>query len=114
MTQAPVVAVATDPFGKFVYTLGIDGTVTGFSVDTIYQDANEGALTQLGLATPIPGAMAPAGLAIDPSGNFLYETDVVTGKVTLLTINRATGAVTVGAGTAAGNALSVTVVGGAE
>jgi 6-phosphogluconolactonase (cycloisomerase 2 family) len=114
-TQAPVVGLAADPFGAYVFALNQDGSVTGYSVNRVYQGANEGELTQLAPVTVIPGTVTPAGIAIEPTGSFLYVVDAGKNSVTLLTINRATGALTVGASTTAGvGPTAVTVVGGPE
>jgi 6-phosphogluconolactonase (cycloisomerase 2 family) len=76
-----------DPTGRYLYVANSGGnTVSGFAM-------------QNGIATPVSGSPfavgnQPVALQTDPSGKFLYVTDFADGTVTVLAINRTTGALT--------------------
>jgi Lactonase, 7-bladed beta-propeller len=76
-------AVTTTPNGKFLYVLGLSGTISAFSI------ANNGALTAIS-GSPISVPPNSVEAAIDASSKFLF---VVTGSsVSAFTINSTSGA----------------------
>jgi 6-phosphogluconolactonase len=101
------VAVAVHPTGKFVYVPNSSqcpscppGSISAYSVD-----ATSGPLTPIP-GSPFPDAgLGPSGAAVDPTGKFLYVSNVSGGSVSAYTINAASGALTVVPGSpfAAGN-----------
>jgi 6-phosphogluconolactonase len=88
--------VAMDPTGKFVYVpnlfqcIGCDaGSVSAFSVN-----ASSGALIPIP-GSPFPDAgLGPFGAAADPTGKFLYVSNVSSGCVSAYTITASSGALT--------------------
>jgi 6-phosphogluconolactonase len=72
------------PSGNFLYLttsggqVGNDGSIVGYSV-------NAGVLTSLGAAFPSDG-INPNGLAIDPSGTYLYAANTSSASISIFTI----------------------------
>jgi len=72
------------PSGKFLYVttsggqVGNEGSILGFSVDA-------GVLTSLGAPFPSDG-INPNGLAIDPSGTYLYAANTSSASISIFTI----------------------------
>ena len=65
-------------------------------------DPGTGALVEIG--AEVPAGDAPSSIAVDPSGRFVYVTNLASDDVTTYGIDQATGALTeVGTETAAGN-----------
>jgi 6-phosphogluconolactonase (cycloisomerase 2 family) len=91
--------VALDPTGKFAY-------VDGYSNDTIPAftiNASTGSLTPvLGSpfleSCPSHGNCAPAAVAVDPTGKFVYLPNFLDNSVSAYTINASSGALTTVAG----------------
>ena len=79
--------VAATPSGRYVYTSSEAGSISGYAVNP----AN-------GALTAVPGspytAVDPKGLAISPSGLFLYAANNTANTVSAYSINPATGALT--------------------
>jgi len=89
-------AVAIDPTGRFAYvsnSADVPGGVPSISVYSI--DPNTGALTPVP-GSPFPTAVgSPYGLAVHPSGKFLYVAhDLSASFVSAFGINPSTGALT--------------------
>jgi 6-phosphogluconolactonase len=93
-------AVAVHPTGKFVYVANtsscascLPGSISAYSVD-----ASSGVLTAIP-GSPFPDAgLGPFGAAVDPTGKFLYVSNVLSGSVSAYTINASSGALTAVAG----------------
>ncbi len=89
------VAAAIDLGSKFLYVAnGGSNSVTGFSIDSA-----TGAATAIAGAT-VTTSFAPTGLAIGPSGSFLYVSTAFgnSGDIEGFSINATTGALTAMAG----------------
>ena len=87
--------------------------ITDSTADTVtaYSYNLAGALTEVG--TPHPVGASPTGVAIDPTGSFLYVANSGNGTVSTFTINSSTGALTaVGSAvsTGGGNSTSPTAL----
>ena len=85
-------AVAANPNGQFIYvtdTLTVPGTAPGTVTQFSYD--NTGALTQVG--TSLTVGTNPYGIAIDPSGQFLYVSNG-DGTVSGFTVAPTTGVLT--------------------
>lgn len=69
-TSSQPFALATDPLGKFLYSIGgnLNSSIEGFTID-----ANTGALTAI-TGSPFSTPSSLGSLAIDSSGKFLYAT----------------------------------------
>jgi 6-phosphogluconolactonase len=88
--------VTIDSTGKFVYVPNDSrcdscppGNVSAYSVN-----AGSGALTAIP-GSPFPTAgLGPSGAAVDPTGKFLYVSNVSSGNVSAYTINARSGALT--------------------
>jgi 6-phosphogluconolactonase len=88
--------VTMDPMGKFVYVPNSSqcascapGNVSAYTVN-----AGSGALTPIA-GSPFPDAgLGPSGAAVDPTGKFLYVSNVLSGSVSAYTINAGSGALT--------------------
>jgi len=77
--------VTVDPAGPFIYVSDNTGAIYCFSVDS------SGNLTAApGSPYATPGS--DIGMAIDPSGSFLYAADSSTNDISAFSINHATGA----------------------
>jgi 6-phosphogluconolactonase (cycloisomerase 2 family) len=74
-------------FGQFVYVGSVtDNTdILGYAMDSV-----TGALTPIP-GSPFHGVNAPRGLAVDPTGKFLYVTDVGSDSVTGFGVDATTG-----------------------
>ena len=75
--------ITMHPQGMFLYTANIgDGTISGFKIDNA-----SGGLTPVSgspfriFAAPPPGGLVFFDVAIDPSGDFLYADDPLTGNI---------------------------------
>jgi 6-phosphogluconolactonase (cycloisomerase 2 family) len=79
---------AVAPTGKFLYNTGTGGqnVVSAYSIDS-----STGALTEIGSS---PTGIQPQGVAIDPTGEFLYVANIGSSNVSAFTINTSTGALT--------------------
>jgi 6-phosphogluconolactonase (cycloisomerase 2 family) len=81
---SPPLNMQLTPSGNFLYVttsggqVGNDGSIVGFSV-------NAGVLTSLGAAFPSEG-INPNGLAIDPSGTYLYAANTSSASISIFTI----------------------------
>jgi YD repeat-containing protein len=82
----PVVAVAIDPTGKFVYAANIAGGLSAFTLDP-----SSGMLNLLG-GSPYATNFSPSAVAVDPSGLFVYVTDSRANDITTFGISPGTGA----------------------
>jgi uncharacterized protein (TIGR03437 family) len=88
--------VTMDPTGKFVYVPNsslcascASGNVSAYTIN-----AGSGALTPIA-GSPFPDAgLGPFGAAVDPTGKFLYVSNVLSGSVSAYTINANSGALT--------------------
>ena len=80
--------VAAEPSGRFAYvTTGSNpGTLLAFSIDQ-----TTGALTSIG---SVPSGNTPFGMAIDPTGRFVYVANRNSHNVSAYAINPRTGALT--------------------
>jgi len=85
--------VAVDPTGNFVYVANeLSNNVSAFSFD-----ANSGVLTLLAgspFADTSEGPTGPRGVAVDPSGKYVYVTNHTSNDVAAYSITPATGALT--------------------
>ena len=81
---SPPLNMQLTPSGNFLYVttsggqVGNDGSIVGFSV-------NAGVLTSLGAAFPSDG-INPNGLAIDPTGTYLYAANTSSASISIFTI----------------------------
>jgi 6-phosphogluconolactonase len=88
--------VTIDPAGKFVYVPNSSqcascapGNVSAYTIN-----AGSGALTPIA-GSPFPDAgLGPFGATVDPTGKFLYVSNVLSGSVSAYTINANSGALT--------------------
>ncbi|WP_418119817.1 lactonase family protein [Variovorax sp. 350MFTsu5.1] len=82
------VDVATEPSGRFAYvsTGNNPGTLFAYSIDQ-----TTGALTSIG---SVPSGNTPFGMAIDPTGRFVYVANRNSHDVSAYAINPRTGALT--------------------
>jgi DNA-binding beta-propeller fold protein YncE len=108
-TLASPYAVVVHPSGPYVYITdnGVNAGATADTVEEYTYDAN-GHLTP---ANSYIVGLTPQGIAIDPTGSFLYVSNSGDGTVSAFTINPTTGALTAIAGspfTASGVASTVT------
>jgi len=109
-TLASPYAVAVHPTGPYVYITdnGVNGGGTANTVEEYTYDASSGMLTP---ENSYNVGLTPQGIAIDPTGSFLYVSNSGDGTVSAFTINPTTGALTAIAGspfTASGTASTVT------
>jgi 6-phosphogluconolactonase len=82
----PPLNIQLTPSGNYLYVTasggqaGNNGSIAGFSV-------NAGALTALSAPNPISSdGVNPNGLAIDPSGTYLYAANTSSGSISIFTI----------------------------
>ena len=92
-------AVTVNPAGTFAYVANEnDGTVSAYAIDPTY-----GSLTPVGTPQSLGTTSQPVGLAVDPSGQFLYVSNkLLSGDVWAFDINQSTGALSSGASVASG------------
>lgn len=93
-------SITVDPSDKFVYLTSQDASGTGGSISAYTINGDTGALTSV-TGSPFATGQGPGPVAIDPTGRFLYvgnEDDPGGGDVSGYTIDAATGALTVMAG----------------
>ena len=84
--------IAIDPTGSLLYTADTesdDGNIYAFTMDP-----NNGTLNGAGMFSTPGSAPVPIGLAIDPTGTYLYVAANVAGTVQAFTIDPASGALT--------------------
>jgi len=83
-----LVDVAVEPSGRFAYvsTGNNPGTLLAYSIDQ-----TTGALTSIG---SVPSGNTPFGMAIDPTGRFVYVANRNSNNVSAYAINPRTGALT--------------------
>ena len=92
-------AVAVNPNGQFAYAT--DGSSSG-NVLVFSINQTTGALTQVG--SPVSAGSNPEGVAVSPSGNFLYVTNYVGNSVSAFSIGGGGSTLTsLGAAVAAGS-----------
>jgi trimeric autotransporter adhesin len=102
---ADPVGASVDSTGRFVYVPNFSsGNLSAYTIN-----AASGALTAIDANTALAGVQNfatgtnPAGVAIDPTGKFVYVTNFGAGTVSAYSINQTTGFLTsVGAAVAAG------------
>jgi 6-phosphogluconolactonase len=102
LTGANPYSVAVDPTADYVYvTNKSDGTVSAYSYDPA---AAAGSILTRLADSPYDVGNGPTGIAINPSGHFLYVTNSADNTVSAFTIDSSTGALTsVGPPVATGN-----------
>ena len=88
--------VTMDPTGKFVYVPNsslcascASGNVSAYTIN-----AGSGALTPIAGSPFQDAGLGPFGAAVDPTGKFLYVSNVLSGSVSAYTINANSGALT--------------------
>jgi 6-phosphogluconolactonase (cycloisomerase 2 family) len=92
------VGTAVDPTGRFLYVANNGshnhgaGPLAGANVSAYTINASTGALTAVS-GSPFAGPR-PWGIAVDPTGRFLYVTNDATDNVSAYTISPGTGALT--------------------
>jgi 6-phosphogluconolactonase (cycloisomerase 2 family) len=94
-TLASPYAVAASPTGLYVYitdTLALPATAAG-TVTAYSYSASTGALTLVHASYPV--GIGPEGIAIDPTGSFLYVSNTHDGTVSAFTISSVDGSLTV-------------------
>jgi 6-phosphogluconolactonase (cycloisomerase 2 family) len=84
--------VAVDPAGKFLY-VGNHSLGSGSQIAALSIDAVSGALTAIA-GSPFPSGDSPAFIAIDPSGDFAYASNLESNTITVYAVNKTTGALT--------------------
>src|SRR6266498_2883806 len=89
-------------FSQFIYVLNAGNDVSGYSLDE-----KTGALTAVA-GSPFAAGLAPAGVAVDPSGRFVYVANRGSNTVSAYTVDANNGALKAvdGALSAAGEAPS--------
>jgi 6-phosphogluconolactonase len=104
--------MVADPAGRFAYVANIVSNATDAATISMYTiNPMTGVLTPTTPAT-VPTGFLPQGIAIDPSGKFVYTANSDDNTVSMFTINQTTGVLTptTPSAVAAGNSpLSVTV-----
>lgn len=79
--------LAADPMNKYLYVTNQDGTISSYSINQ-----NTGALTPIMQYTVSIGIVA--GLAIEPTGHYLYAADYSNNNILMFSINQNTGVLT--------------------
>ncbi len=92
-------SLSADPTGRFIYAANqAHNSVSAFKINP------DGSLLPIGTEVPLPVGAAPYSVSVDPSGKFIYTANEGTNNVSILSIDEATGAVTllssIGAGVA--------------
>ena len=92
-------SIAVHPTGKYAYVANQEGTVSGFTIDP-----NTCALTRF-QGSPYAAGTLPQSATIDPSGNFLYVTNLGDNDISSYKIDSVAGGLTpiVGSPFPAGN-----------
>jgi len=86
--------MAVDPAGKFVYVANLGSNATDLATVSMYTiNSSTGVLTPTTPATVATGFF-PQGIAIDPSGKFVYTANSDDNTVSMFTINSSTGVLT--------------------
>jgi uncharacterized protein (TIGR03437 family) len=104
-------AMAVDPTGKFLYVAS-DGNTGAYGDISAYTiNAATGALTAI-QGSPFRTGLYPEGIAVDPTGKFLYVTSLIANTVSVYAINGGGEALTPNAGSPypAGNSPSSVAV----
>jgi 6-phosphogluconolactonase len=86
--------MAVDPAGRFAYVANLMSNATDLATIAMYTiDSSTGVLTPTNPPT-VPTGFFPQGMAIDPSGKFVYTANSDDNTVSMFTINPATGVLT--------------------
>ncbi len=89
---------AVDGSGQYLFA--VDGTGLKLHYYSIIPVGSglglDGALTEVGTGTSIPGAVQPAGVVVDPTDRFVLVTDAKANTITPFTFNPATPSLTAG------------------
>lgn len=84
-------SVSVDPSGKFVYVANYDVANYGSANVSAYSiNATTGALTALA-GSPFTAGANPGSVTVDPSGKFLYVTNIGSSDTTVFTLDAVTG-----------------------
>jgi 6-phosphogluconolactonase (cycloisomerase 2 family) len=86
--------MAVDPAGRFAYVANLISNASDEATISMYTiDASTGVLSPTTPAT-VPTGFFPQGIAIDPSGKFIYTANSDDNTVSMFTINQTTGVLT--------------------
>jgi 6-phosphogluconolactonase len=86
--------MAVDPAGRFAYVANLMSNVSDEATISMYTiNSTTGLLTPTTPAT-VPTGFFPQGIAIDPSGKFVYTANSDDNTVSMFTINQTTGVLT--------------------
>ncbi len=86
--------MVVDPAGRFAYVANLGSDVSDeVTISMFTIDAGTGILTSTTPAT-VPTGFLPQGIAIDPSGKFVYTANSDDNTVSMFTINSSTGVLT--------------------
>lgn len=86
--------MVVDPSGRFAYVANLVSNVSDEATISMYTiDPGTGVLTATAPAT-VPTGFYPQGIAIDPSGRFVYTANSDDNSVSMFTINQTTGILT--------------------
>ena len=105
-------SVAVDPFGRFAYVVGAQ-TISAYTINPTTGALTAATTLTRGVLLTTPASypvLYPNSIAVDPSGRFVYVTNVSnnTSTFSVYMIDQTTGALTAGAAVT-GNAASVVV-----
>ena len=89
--------VAVDPMGKFAYASNQNYPASSGSVSGYTINSSTGALSPMA-GSPFVAGASPYGVAIDPTGRFLYEPNIFSNNVYGYTIDATSGTLTPAAG----------------
>ena len=84
--------IAMDPAGKFLY-VGNQSRGSGSQITALAFDSSNGTLATIA-GSPFPSNDTPAFIAIDPSGDFLFASNLDSNTITVYAVNKTTGALT--------------------
>jgi 6-phosphogluconolactonase len=86
--------MVVDPAGRFAYVANLMSNASDEATISMYTiDSSTGVLTPTTPAT-VPTGFFPQGIAIDPSGKFVYTANSDDNTVSMFTINQTTGVLT--------------------
>lgn len=86
--------MVVDPLGRFAYVANLVSNASNKATISSYTiDRTSGVLTPTTPAT-VPTGFLPQGIAIDPSGRFVYTANTDDNSVSMFTINQSTGVLT--------------------
>lgn len=86
--------MVVDPTGRFAYVANLISNATDLATISMFTiNISTGLLTPTSPAT-IPTGFFPQGIAIDPSGKFVYTANSDDNTVSMFTINQSTGVLT--------------------